>query len=219
MTRKMLYISGSLAILLLFYGIMSCSTCTGNGEENNLEELISKIVASKKTEREEAERIILEHRKKLIKALIPVIDAKNAGKYSEEARAVAIYVAGELRASEAVPALSSALANEPMQDEAGRPKKGINSTSRYFGCVPVALIRIGRPCVPQLIKNLRTDDRRVIRNPSIVILSRILGGKAHVMELIDKLIEREKTTEVKERLQKVKLFAERYLKEDEAPLY
>ena len=86
------------------------------------------------------------------------------------------------------------------------------------GVIFIALVRIGRPAVPQMIENLRTTDEERLRKSSATVLYHVLGGKAHVLELLDKLLAREKDEAAKARLVKARKVVAGML-EDEPPLY
>jgi hypothetical protein len=202
------------AIALAVYICMSCDGLSAQEEVHDVENLIRKIVSGSKEEREEAEKNILDNRKKLVNALMTIIDKENAGEYSEEARASSAYLLGKLRAEEAAPTLARALENPPFDNPTG--KGGMHY---YTASVFTALLRIGRPSVPAVIEILReSTDRGAIRD-SLLVLSHTLGGKAHMLELLDKLIAGEEGSEIKKKLEEVKETAEGYIKEKKVPLY
>ena len=155
---------------------------------------------------------ILRDRKSVIRGLIPLIDPANREKYSDETRCAAAYLLGELRAVEAVPVLSNALADPP------GPKE-FSDGSRYDVPVFSALVKIGRPAVPAMIKNVEMSDDRILRKNSLDALNRILGGKRRLMELLARLNARATDTDVARRTDEARSWGESHYKEDEEPLY
>jgi len=192
-------------------------SCVSGQEEVKVKsekDIIREITSNQEKEREGAVRFILDRRKELIKSLIPIIDPVNSKNYKDESRAVAAYVLGEIRAVEAVPVLSTALADEPFSDVVFR--KGINP---YYASVVNALVKIGRPSVPAMIENLKTTDNKKVMSDSVMILSQVLGGKQRVLTLVGKLIKNESDQTAKLRLKKVNSWIEENVKEDQPPQY
>lgn len=127
---------------------------------------------------------VLRNRKSVIEQLIPLIDPANAKNYSDETRSVAAYLLGELRATEAVPVLSRALADPPGRNI-------FPDISRYDTPVFHALVKIGRPAVPALIEHVKTSDNETLRKNTLDVLYHVLGGKRRLLELLVKLSELE----------------------------
>jgi hypothetical protein len=144
---------------------------------------LDQLLSDNSQAREQAVDKILNDRKALIKKLIPLIDPKNSEKFSDETRCVAAYLLGELRAVEAVPVLSQALADPPGE-------KFISDGSRYDAPVFSALVRIGRPAVAAMIENIKTTDDLTLQNRSLDVLLHVLGGKQRLLELLVKLNDR-----------------------------
>jgi HEAT repeat protein len=144
--------------------------------------------------------------------MIPLIDPDNTKKYSDQSRCAAAYLLGMLRATEAVPVLSRALANEP-----GR--KLIFDISRYDVPVWTALVRIGRPAVPAMIENIETSDNKILRKKSIDVLCHVLGGKRRILELLSKLKARAEDRLIIEHIEAAIQYTQAHFKEDREPLY
>ncbi|NQT11737.1 MAG: hypothetical protein HQ582_03245 [Planctomycetes bacterium] len=144
--------------------------------------------------------------------LIPLIDPANAKEYSDETRCAAAYLLGKLRAVEAIPVLSRALADEP-----GRKMR--HGISRYDAPVWSALVRIGRPAVPTMIENIETSDHRMLRIRSLGVLNHVLGGKRRLLELLAKLEKRTDDKETRRRLQECITRVREHYKETKEPLY
>jgi len=155
---------------------------------------------------------ILQDRRSIVNKLIPLIDPANTKKYSDQTRCAAAYLLGMLRATEAVPVLSQALANEP-----GR--KYISDISRYDVPVWTALVRIGRPAVPAMIENIETSDNRILRIKSIDVLNHVLGGKRRVLELLTRLKARAENPLIIEHIETAIQYTKEHFKEDKEPLY
>ncbi len=69
-----------------------------------------------------------------------------------------------------------------------------------------------------MIKNLKQSDNKKQVSKSTLILRHVLGGKAHVLELLEKLIKKEKDETIRKRLLKVKDDVSKW-EEKEEPLY
>ena len=110
-------------------------------KERSMDQIETLLSRDSRT-RDQAVDSILRDRSAVINELIPLIDPANSEKYSDETRCASAYLLGEFRAVEAVSVLSKALADEP-----GR-KVG-SDISRYDAPVWTALVKIGRPAVPE----------------------------------------------------------------------
>lgn len=133
---------------------------------------------------------ILNEHKVLVDKLIALVDPANSGTNSYDTQAAAAYLVGELRAAEAVPVLSRALAEIPTVSIRF-------SMNRYIEPWQTALVRIGRPSVPAMIENIEKTDDQQLQRRSVTVLVRVLGGRRHMFELLEKLESRstdEKTT-------------------------
>jgi len=185
------------------------SSGSNQGEKaSNIEQLSSKEFRT----RDAAVDAILHGRLTTVQKLIPLIDPANAAKYSDETRCAAAYLLGELRAVEAVPVLSKALVNEP------GPKMS-SDLNRYNVPALTALIKIGRPTVPTLIKNLETSNDQILRDKSLGVLIHVLGGKRRLLELLAKLEKRSNGEETRRRIEECITYVGDTFKESEKPLY
>jgi HEAT repeat protein len=194
-------------IILDAIGIAMADTQQGETTTN-----LEKISSKEERVREEAVNAILHDRLTTVQKLISMVDPTNAGKYSEETRSAAAFLLGELRAVEAVPVLSKVL------DTDIGPKVFLGYT-RYDLPVWNALVKIGRPAVPAMIKNLETSDNLRLRNASLDVLCHILGGKRRLLELLAKLESRASSKEVRQRIESCVTFSKEHYKEKEEPLY
>ena len=215
MNRKAIVVAFILACMTVFISLAGAPAPTKTPFP--VERVLAKVKSTKKAERLTAMANLLEERKALVRELSEMVHQKNADKYSDESRAVAAYLLGELRAAEGVPALSSALLNPPFSSR--RSDWDMKYPYERSGVIFIALVRIGRRAVPQMIENLRTSDNtRGVVKSSATVLYHVLGGKAHVLELLDKLLAREKDEAAKARLVKARELVTA-MKEDEPPLY
>ncbi len=167
--------------------------------------------------RDQAVDSILQDRRDIVDKLIPLVDPANDMKYSDETRSAAAYLLGEFRASEAVPILSRALADEPGAKIISRISR--YDISRYDVPVWTALVKIGRPTVPAMIENIETSDNRILRKKSLDVLNHVLGGKRRLLELLSKLQKKATDKEKHRRITVAQQFAEVHFKEDKEPLY
>ena len=155
---------------------------------------------------------ILRDRKLIVENLIALVEPANAKKHSSQTRAAAAFLLGELRAVEAVPVLSRA-----MPEVADRVRSDF---SRFDVPFWNALVKIGRPAVPVMIKNIETSDNRILRIDSLRVLDQVLGGKRRLLELLAKLEARAAKDKRKQRrIQAAAAWAKEYYKEAEEPLY
>ncbi len=182
-------------------------------DEKGLPGQIEGLLSKDSRVRDSSVDSILQDRLGIVQQLIPLIDPANAQKYSDETRSVAAYLLGKFRASEAVPVLSRALADEPGVEL-------IFNRSRYYD-VPfwTALVRIGRPAVPAMIENIETSDNAVLRKRSLSVLYHVLGGKRRITELLTKLKVRTKDRAKLQRIEAAVQHTQEHFKEDKEPLY
>lgn len=187
------------------------------GDNSKIEEkenmsLVANLQSKKAFMRNQAVDAFLKDRKNSINDLIALVAQTGGKKYSDETRSAAAYLLGEMRAPEAVPALSRALAN-PLGPDFRL------DVSRYDAPIFTALVKIGRPAVPAMIKNLEETDNANIRHNSIFVLSHVLGGKQHLLELLGKLKARTKDKAVAKRIEGVTEYVQKNIKETTPPLY
>lgn len=194
---------------------LALSVAMGDNSKNEEKEnmsLIGKLQSKNASMRDKGVDAFLKDRKNSINDLVALVAQTGDKKYSDETRSAAAYLLGELRAAEAVPALSKASANPlgPM-DSAG--------ISRYDAPIFTALVKIGRPAVPTMIKNLEETDNASIRHTSIMVLYHVLGGKQHLLELLGKLKARTKDKAVAKRIEGVTEHVQKNVTETTPPLY
>ncbi len=156
---------------------------------------------------------ILADQNRLVDELIEVIDPKNAGKYSDRTRSIAACLLGEMRAEKAAPVLASLLGSRLPDFQL--PEKGIPHTSPVW----TALVQIGRPAVPSLIRVMEESDDKGASNDARIALWNIVGGKRHTLEVLEKLQKRATDVEVKRRLQRHIDAAGQSLDDDDGPLF
>lgn len=202
-------------IAALVASVLAMSGAMGDNSKNKEKENMSPIANLQSKNawmRNKAVDAFLNDRKKSIGGLVAMVDQTGDKKYSDETRSAAAYLLGEMRAEEAVPALSRALVNPP------GPKSRFD-ISRYDDPIITALVKIGRPAVPTMIKNLEETDNVILSRRSMSILSYVLGGKQHLLELLGKLKARNKDKTVAKRIEAVTEYVQKRFKETTAPLY
>ena len=111
MNRKAIVVPFILACVTVFISLAGAPAPTRTLPA--VERVLGKVRSADRAERLTAMARVLEPRKALVRELWAMVHQKNADKHSDESRAVAAYLLGELRAAEGVPALSSALLNPP----------------------------------------------------------------------------------------------------------
>lgn len=184
----------------------------GQDEHMTAEQLARLIQSEKEEDHDKAILYLCNERQCLFGHLHAIIRPANADKFSNRSRLAASYLLGMMRDPRSAAVLSKALTNPPKRrDMAG-------DIGWYDSSVTDALIRIGRPAVPEMIKNIRTSDNENVVETSVDVLWHVLGGKRHTLELIDKLIARETDEQVKKRLANARKIAEAR-QEKEEPLY
>jgi hypothetical protein len=170
------------------------------------------LQAKDKDTRDKTVDSVLLARKEMIKKLLTVVDPGGVKVEEEDSpRVAAIYLLGELRAEEAVPLLSKML-TDPLGPSV------FTRVVRYGDPVGGALEKIGRPAVPGMIENIETTDDGALRAASLGVLSHVLGGTKHVLELLDKLKARARDGTVIKRIEAARAYVEKNFKEEE-PLY
>jgi HEAT repeat protein len=216
-------LSLSVALVAL---VMLCSGVLGSGAPDETDEadagqplvdpqpiLLERVSVELSAEREAEVQALLDDRKRTIEQLCEIVDQKNAGKHEPVERAAAAYVLGEMRAPEAVGALNSALADDPVQ------RDWFGDRSPYDSAVTAALVRIGRPAVPEMIKNLQQSDDKRIREKTCMILYHTLGGRDRIVALIDRLTDQEEDAGVRTRLEAARAYVLEFYKDAETPLF
>lgn len=148
---------------------------------------------------------------KLVEGLIEIIDPKNKSKYSETARAEAAILIRELRAEEAIPMLCSSLDDQPFKSVVFGAEGIWTLCDSFSG----ALIKIGRPAVPHLIKNLKESKNKEVLKKSTRLLLWILGDKNSVLKIIEKLTK--ENPELEQRLKEAKTIVEKWGEKKPSP--
>ena len=177
-----------------------------------IQERIEALLSDEARVRDQTVWAILGEREDMVRKLIELVDPANAEKYSDETRSAAAFLLGEFRAREAVPVLSKAL-RKPL----GPWFSG--DISPYDVPIFSALVKIGRPAMPAMIKNVEASDDELLRKRSLGVLSHVLGGKRRTLELLAKLQARAKDEKKIERIKAAIKYSQEYFKEKQEPLY
>lgn len=146
-----------------------------------------------------------------IKALINILDPQRETDVTDATRCAAAYVLGELRATEAVSALSRALT--------ARLDKAIHlDISRYDAPVFTALVKIGRPAIPQMLDNLISGSKDQ-RKRSLDVINHVLGGKRRMLETLEKFRSSLSNKDEAQLIHESMLWTAKHYKESKEPLY
>lgn len=173
---------------------------------------VSKLLThSDSVTRNQAVDVILDERRQLEKDLIKLVDPDKSQKVSPESRAAAAYVLGEIRSIEAVGPLVRSLAFE-------RELKRSFDIDRFDYPITSALIKIGRPSVPELLRRIEAVDSRAECGTIVAILSRVLGGKRRLLDVLRK-VEQGIDAKNIDRLRMAIDYVEVNVKERKEPLY
>ena len=146
-----------------------------------------------------------------VKTLINMLDPERVTDVTDSTRCAAAFVLGELRATEAVPALSRALT-------VGLDKAINLDTSRYDAPIFTALVKIGRPAIPQMLDNLKSGSRDQ-RKRSLDVINHVLGGKRRMLETLEKFRSSLSDKDEAQSIQESMLWAAKHYKESKEPLY
>lgn len=206
------WVQTAVLVTALLFVVAAAATTAPEPNEEKPMTAIDDLLSEEPRTRDRAVDAVLGDRKSVIEQLVPLIDPANAEKYSDQTRCAAAYLLGELRAIEAVPVLSKALEDPP-------GPKLFSDISRYDAPVLGALVKIGRPAVPAMIKNVETSDDLILRKRSLDVLSHVLGGKRRLLELLVKLNDASTEREASRRIREAHSWAEAHYKEDKEPLY
>jgi HEAT repeat protein len=133
---------------------------------------------------------IMYQREHLITVLLNIF---RDGRASNDQKCAAAFYLGEMRASEAVDDLANNIA---LHMSPGPTYGGMIGPS-----IPVALVKIGTPAVPALIKNLQESDDGYVRKSSLTVLYAIEGDKDVVQLRLQKALDAQSDTTKKVRLQ------------------
>lgn len=175
------------------------------------------LLSSPKVDRRRLADSILDLRKEHVAELIKLADPDNKEKYDWATRMTAARLLGHLRAPEAVPVLLKAMVAE--NENVGRRAGSDLDPYEYSSAPWASLMDIGRPSVPGAIDLLKRTDNRATRSDCVLLLGHVLGGKQGSLRLLDRLIEREKDTQVLARLRAARDYETNQVTEHEPPLY
>jgi PBS lyase HEAT-like repeat len=114
-------------------------------------------------------------------------------------RSAAAYYLAEMRAPEAVDALA---ADITLQFELNIPAHNLNGLEmKWSGYVAMqALVKIGNPSIPPVIRNLTESDDAKVRELSLQVLTRIDGDKDISQLRLQKALKAEKDSQKQARL-------------------
>lgn len=165
-------------------GVVLCLGATGQllaGDGGNENQVLKMLSSKKQEDRDKAYALLSASRKKRIAELIGIVKNPQLRKDSPDPVLKAATLLGEMRATEAVPALVEIhfLRHAPNVEDAFRFK---DHPTEY----PVvgALIRIGKPSVMPLLEKLRTDPKNALLGLSfMIVLHDVEGPEAALARL------------------------------------
>jgi HEAT repeat protein len=182
---------------LLFLCAFICAEMNLVGQTENSVQRVTpeEIIASVKANNPDAVDGIVgklhSERGQLIRELLTVFQDK---KSSNVEQCAAAYYFGELKASEAVDALAANITlafSQPVD----------HLTILMNASSVEALIKIGNPSIPAMIRNLAESDDSKVRDLSLQVLTRIDGDKDIVQLRLQKALNAETDSTKKARIQ------------------
>lgn len=132
-----------------------------------------------------------DERKQSINRLIGILADKKTADFQRRAT---IYYLGELRPPEAVDVLATNIT-------LGINQLSSDAIQNIHFYAPGALIEIGNPAIPAMVRNLAESDDDDVRAWSLKVLSRIEGDKDIVQLRLQKALAAEKDSQKQARLQ------------------
>ena len=134
------------------------------------------------------------HRLRTIQALLRIFSDSKA--YPDAKCCAAAYL-GMMRASEAADSLAANIALQPPFD----PHFAVSGPPFGYNPVIDALVAIGNPSIPAVIRNLAESDDAKVRELSLQVLTRIDGDKDIAQLRLQKALKAEKDSQKQARLQ------------------
>ena len=192
---------GALALLFMLTGVKAFA---GQGENVSTnacldDEVVTALDSfnSDKTVNIDWQRLVrnaFAHRQKIIQELLNIFNNPQSDLY---AKCVAANYLGEMRASEAADSLAPRITiRGPFENEGFHFAPGGGSLS-----IMQALIKIGTPSIPAVMRNLAESDDEQGRMRSVAVLSEIEGDKDVVQLQLQKAIDAQSDATKKARLQ------------------
>lgn len=137
------------------------------------------------------------HRQQIIQSLIKIIDNPQSTAY---AKGCAAHYLGGMRALEAVDSLAAHITNSP---PGANPSRSAFHELAYGEFLPSvsALIKIGTPAIPAVIRNLAESDVEAVRGCSMIVLQSIDGDKSIVQLRLQKAFDAQTDATKKARLE------------------
>jgi len=173
------------------------SSVASAGESANHDNALS-LLATNRSERLAVVNRLLSERSMLITSLMQVIERPEEAqlRWVDEASPgnLAIGILGEMRAVEAIPLL--------VRHIAPGPDDFVSLDELAPSLAAMALMKIGKPAVPELVKSIGTNSDRQHRLSSIETIARI-EGMEFTRVIIERALNSESQAQIKSRLQEV----------------
>jgi HEAT repeat protein len=162
-------------------------------EQTNSQDVISQLDKIEKLTDQERATILQDNGKRLHH--IQEILLSELASRDDESKCFAVYLLGEYRFPQAADRLAKIITLKAKVRE--------NSREWFWDINPVveALIKIGNPSIPAVVRNLAESDNADVRSLSLKVLCRIDGDKDIVQLRLQKAIAAQKDSNKKARLQ------------------
>jgi HEAT repeat protein len=181
-------ISVFIFLLNLIFPVYAQGDSTGQIEYN---EILASIRSDKSDPFDKIALKLNVERQQAVNELISIFEDKKSSNFQQCAAA---YYLGEWRASEAVDALTANISLS-LEQLSSDHIEVLNLSAA------AALIKIGNPSIPAVIRNLLESDNPVVRKLSLQVLCRIDGDKDIVQLRLKKALAAEKDSQKQARLQ------------------
>lgn len=186
-------------------GVLVATGCKRHKEVSAPERLLHKDGAEVKQARDE----LVAARKVLVGDLVAIIKEKKNRLRKRASVEAAMFILGEMRAVEAVQVLVDHIGfpqvyeytgeSIPVDAEGGMLHRGIKGFQKTYPAVK-ALIKIGEPCLSDLISKLSSTDHMTEEKACLGVLVG-LRQRDSVIEMLKDAIKKETDTKKKDRLQ------------------
>jgi HEAT repeat protein len=179
---------------VLFIGAVTALSITAKAEITNIGNVIASVRTNDLHSFQVTATKFHDERKNLIMALLSVFNDSSASNLNQCAAA---YYLGEVKAAEAVDALAAKITLQ------------LNIWSLNIHALPIipknsameALIKIGDPSIPAVIRNLADSDDAQVRKLSLQVLVRIDGDKDITQLRLQKALKAQTDSQKQARLQ------------------
>lgn len=176
--------------------IVSMAVVLGAGrvKESSINYL-SGMTSENYVDREQAARAILQSRRETIRELEEIVRTFISDEGRKGTVKTAVVLLGKLRSVESVPLLAENLTLYVFYKD----RKSTQSPEDAFPCVG-ALIEIGKPAIPEMLRNIQTSNDKKVRELSTRVIRYVEGPEIGRI-VIEKAIEKQTDSRKKARLE------------------